>query len=65
MNDLSHFPLEKAYLCQDCNAVGNSATRCPACASEVVLCLATVLDRQTQVRPEATRGHSCYASMMA
>jgi hypothetical protein len=29
MNDLSHFPLEKAYLCQDCNAVGNSRHQVP------------------------------------
>jgi hypothetical protein len=26
-----------AYLCQDCGAVGNSALRCPSCASEVLM----------------------------
>jgi primosomal protein N' len=39
-------PLSKAYLCQDCNSVGNSSMKCPACASEVLLGLAGVLDRK-------------------
>jgi primosomal protein N' len=42
---LQHFPLTNAYLCQDCNSIGNSAKRCPACASEVLMSLATVLNR--------------------
>ena len=43
---LQHFPLTRAYLCQDCNAVGNNAMHCPACASTVLLGLAGVLDRE-------------------
>jgi hypothetical protein len=42
---MQHFPLKSAYLCQDCNAVGNNAMNCPACASSVVMNLASVLDR--------------------
>ncbi|HZB88849.1 MAG TPA: hypothetical protein VE291_09350 [Terracidiphilus sp.] len=34
-----------AYLCQDCDCVGNCATQCPACASAALLSLATVLNR--------------------
>jgi hypothetical protein len=43
--EVQHFPLGYAYLCQDCNAVGNCAAKCPACASEVLMCLAGVLNR--------------------
>jgi hypothetical protein len=39
-------PLAAAYLCQDCDSVGNSSTHCLACASEVLLGLAAVLDRE-------------------
>lgn len=42
---LEHFPLAGAYLCQDCNAVGNNAMSCPACASNVLLGLAGILNR--------------------
>ena len=42
---LQHFPLSSAYLCQDCNSIGNNANQCPACASEVLMGLAAVLDR--------------------
>jgi len=41
-----HFPLASAYLCQDCNAVGNNSVQCPACASEVLLGLSGVLNRE-------------------
>ncbi|HEY3628647.1 MAG TPA: hypothetical protein VGL00_20330 [Terracidiphilus sp.] len=43
---LQHIPLRSAYLCQDCNSVGNCARQCPACASEVLLSLSAVLDRE-------------------
>jgi hypothetical protein len=43
---LEHIPLRSAYLCQDCDSIGNSAVRCPACASEVLLGLSAVLDRE-------------------
>jgi len=42
---LIHFPLNRAYLCQDCNAVGNDPAHCPACASKALMGLALVLDR--------------------
>ncbi len=42
---LQHIPLASAYLCQDCNSIGNCARQCPACASEVLMSLAGVLDR--------------------
>jgi len=42
---LIHFPLNRAYLCQDCNAVGNDPDHCPACASKALMGLAQVLDR--------------------
>jgi hypothetical protein len=42
---LQHFPLSNAYLCQDCNSIGNNANQCPACASEVLMSLAAVLNR--------------------
>lgn len=41
-----HIPLNEAYLCQDCDAVGNSSMQCPACASEVLLSLAGIFDRR-------------------
>ena len=44
--NIQHIPLGYAYLCQDCDAVGNSAEKCPACASEVLMCLAGVLNRK-------------------
>jgi hypothetical protein len=43
---MQHIPLASAYLCQDCSCVGNCAMQCPACASEVVMALARVLDRE-------------------
>ncbi|HEY2859086.1 MAG TPA: hypothetical protein VGJ21_11765 [Terracidiphilus sp.] len=43
---LFHIPLTSAYLCQDCNCVSNSSRRCPACASEVLMGLAGVLNRE-------------------
>ncbi len=54
---LQHFPLTYAYLCQDCNSIGNSATRCPACASEVLMSLAIVLNRSKE-EMSVTRFHS-------
>jgi len=41
-----YIPLTKAYLCQDCDSVGNSSMHCPACASNVLLGLAGVFDRK-------------------
>lgn len=44
---MQHMPLTSAYLCQDCNCVGNCAQQCPACASEALIGLAGVLNRKT------------------
>jgi len=41
-----HFPLTNAYLCQDCNSIGNNSMHCPACASDVLMALEGVLNRQ-------------------
>ena len=43
---MQHIPLKRAYLCQDCNCIGNCAEHCPACASEALLSLAGVLNRE-------------------
>jgi len=43
-------PLSSAYLCQDCSVVGNSPHQCPACASSVLMGLASVLDRKQEKR---------------
>lgn len=43
---MQHFPLSSAYLCQDCNSIGNCATQCPACASTVLMSLSGILNRE-------------------
>jgi hypothetical protein len=43
---MQHMPLSSAYLCEDCHCVGNCADRCPACASEALMGLAGVLNRE-------------------
>lgn len=45
----NYIPLNSAYLCQDCNAVGNNSMQCPACASEVLMGLASVFDHREEV----------------
>jgi ferredoxin len=45
---MQHIPLTHAYLCQDCNSIGNCAQHCPACASEALMGLAGVLDRKPE-----------------
>ncbi|HVZ83338.1 MAG TPA: hypothetical protein VG893_06650 [Terracidiphilus sp.] len=42
---MEHIPLKSAFLCQDCDCVGNCATQCPACASTALLGLSAVLNR--------------------
>ncbi len=44
--DPIHIPLTSAYLCQDCNSVGNCSMQCPACASTVLMNLSAVLNRE-------------------
>ena len=41
-----HHPLERAYLCADCNRVGSNARECPSCASQHgLLSLSSILNR--------------------
>lgn len=37
--------LAESYLCSDCEAVGNSANRCPRCQSDALLALSRALPR--------------------
>jgi hypothetical protein len=46
---MQHIPLVSAYLCQDCDSIGNNSGVCPACASSALLSLAAVLDRPLAV----------------
>lgn len=46
---MQHIPLVSAYLCQDCESIGNNSGVCPACASSALLSLAAVLDRPLAV----------------
>jgi hypothetical protein len=48
LTHMQHIPLASAYLCPDCNCIGNCASQCPACASPVLLALANVLDRKPE-----------------
>ena len=47
-HSMQHIPLSTAYLCQDCNVVGNCSVQCPACASYILIGLANVLDRKQE-----------------
>jgi len=51
---MQHFPLMRAYLCQDCNSIGNCAQHCPACASEALMGLAGVLNREPESAADAS-----------
>jgi hypothetical protein len=51
---MQHMPLTSAYLCQDCNCVGNNAMQCPACASTALMGLAAILNREEEVRMPMT-----------
>jgi hypothetical protein len=41
---MGDMPLNSAYLCQDCDAVGNSPMYGSACASEALTALACMFD---------------------
>jgi len=45
MHDLTFINLAEAYLCSDCEALGNSATRCPRCQSEALLAVTRAIPR--------------------
>ena len=46
ISTLQHFALQSAYLCPDCNTIGNCANQCPACASRTLMGLSAILDRE-------------------
>ncbi len=54
---MQHIPLTSAYLCQDCNSVGNCSSQCPACASNVLMALAGVLDREIEEKRRPIYGY--------
>lgn len=58
-DSIQYMPLYRAYLCEDCQCVGNCAEQCPACASEALMSLAGVLNRE-QSRESA---HMTYVQM--
>jgi len=59
--DPTTYSLRFAYLCQDCDSVGNDAHCCPACASSALMNLACVLDRKA-VRSEKLDLHYSFRS---
>lgn len=60
-----HFPLSSAYLCPDCNTIGNCPDQCPACACEVLMNLSGVLNRQPEAAaPAATIAPRSYSELM-
>jgi hypothetical protein len=61
---MQHFPLKSAYLCQDCNCVGNCALQCPACASAVLMNLASVLDRDVTKEANPVGAYGRYPAFM-
>lgn len=52
MTEMQSFPLNTAFLCQDCDHVGNSERTCPTCGSSALMSLAPVLNRVTQSQAE-------------
>lgn len=46
LTSMQYMALASAYLCEDCHCVGNCAEQCPACASESLMGLAGVLNRE-------------------
>ena len=39
------FPLSKAYLCSNCDAVGNNSRTCPGCADINLISLSAIVNR--------------------
>ncbi len=62
LTNMEHIPLASAYLCPDCNCIGNCASQCPACASPVLLALANVLNREPERKPILAYTHNNYRS---
>lgn len=60
----THIPLASAYLCQDCNCVSNCSRRCPACASEVLMSLSGILNRE-EPEPIPATSYAYVTAMVA
>jgi len=45
---MQHIPLKSAYLCPECDSIGNNSQSCPACASTALMSLASILDREVE-----------------
>ena len=45
--ELQRMPMSSAFLCEDCQDIGNDPRRCPSCASQSLMGLANVLNRET------------------
>jgi len=63
---MQHMPLTSAYLCQDCNCVGNNAMQCPACASTALMGLAAILNRdEEEMRMPLSSAHLMVQALAA
>lgn len=58
MTELHYFQLKAAFLCLDCDCVGNSACYCPVCCSTSLLSLAKLLNRAQEIAQDATPSDS-------
>ena len=47
---MQHIPLASAYLCPDCNCVGNCSSQRPACAPRSFWLWPGVLDREVTAK---------------
>ena len=45
MTEPTFVNLADAYLCTDCEAIGNSANRCPRCQSDALIALSRAIPR--------------------
>jgi hypothetical protein len=55
-------PLKQAYLCLDCESIGDSANGCTSCLSSAVYSLAKFIDRATDDNSlvlSRSLGHTC------
>ena len=50
--EVSLIPLKQAYLCPNCEMIGNCSSRCLGCANPHVINLASILDRRTEEEPK-------------
>lgn len=46
MHQSSFVNLANAYLCSDCEAIGDSAVRCPRCQSDALFAITRAIRRQ-------------------